>query len=137
MGAARPERYLRRVRSERALVLASVLLAAGCGGGGGVGSVGAVFGRDNDNHALYVREAPPGLGADEAGLLAGDQIVMIDGLYVRDLSEKEIRSKLRGEVGSKVALTILRSNDVHHVRVTRGERKAPEAIERREQKIAE
>jgi C-terminal processing protease CtpA/Prc len=114
-----------------------VLLAVGCGGGGGIGGVGAVFGRDNETHALYVREAPPGLGAEEAGILAGDQIVMIDGLYVRDLSEKEIRAKLRGEVGSKVALTILRGNDVHHVRVTRSERRAHEAEKPREQKIAE
>jgi C-terminal processing protease CtpA/Prc len=99
--------------------------------------VGAVFGRDNDTHALYVRDVPPGLGAEDAGLLSGDQIVMIEGLYVRDMNEKEIRAKLRGEVGSKVALTILRGNDVHHVRVTRSERRALEAMQPREQKIAE
>jgi C-terminal processing protease CtpA/Prc len=117
-----------------------MLLAAGCSGGaggGGVGSVGAVFGRDTDTRALYVREVPPGLGAEEAGLLAGDQIVMIDGVYVRDMNEKEIRAKLRGEVGSKVALTILRGNDVQHLRITRSARRAHEAAGPREQKIAE
>jgi C-terminal processing protease CtpA/Prc len=126
-----------------------VLLALGCSGGldgvfggasggaNGGGSVGAVFGRDADSRALYVREVPSGLGAEEAGLLAGDQVVMIEGLYVRDLSEKEIRAKMRGEVGSVVTLTVLRGNDVHHVRVTRSARRAHEAAPAREQKIAE
>lgn len=132
----RAARYLGWVRSQGALVLASVLVAAGCGASS-VGSVGAVFGRDNDTHTLYVREVPPGLGAEDAGLLAGDQIVMIDGLYVRDMNEKEIRANLRGEAGSKVELTILRGNDVHHVRVTRSERRTHEALQPREQKIAE
>ena len=77
-------------------------------GGSAPGSVGAVFGRDNDTRSLYVREVPPGLAAAGAGLLPGDQIVMIEGFYVRDLDAKAIRDKLRGEVGSTVALTVLR-----------------------------
>jgi len=99
--------------------------------------VGAVLGRDNDTHALYVREAPPGLGAEKAGLLPGDQVMMIEGRYVRDLSEKEIRSELRGEVGSPVLLTILRGNDVLHVKVTRTALRARDPVQPREQKIAE
>jgi S1-C subfamily serine protease len=132
----RAARYLGWVRIQGALLVVSVLLAAGCGGSS-VGSVGAVLGRDNDTHTLYVREVPPGLGAEDAGLLAGDQIIMIDGRYVRDMNEKEIRSNLRGEAGSKVALTILRGNDVRHVRVTRSERRTHEAIQPRERKLAE
>lgn len=127
------------MRSSGPLVLASVLLAVGCAGGGasGSGSVGAVFGRDADTRALYVRDVPPGLAAEDAGLLAGDQVVMIEGLYVRDMSEKEIRAKLRGEVGSSVKLTILRGNDVRHVSVTRSALRAHEAVPAREQKISE
>ncbi len=71
--------------------LAVVLPLLGCGGGSSPGSVGAVFGRDNDTRSLYVREVPPGLAAAEAGLLPGDQIVMIEGFYVRDLDAKAIR----------------------------------------------
>jgi len=125
------------VRSIGPSILLAAILAAGCGGSSGGGSVGAVFGRDNDTHALYVREVPPGLGAAEAGLLAGDQVVMIDGVYVRDLGEKELRAKLRGEIGSAVELTILRGNDVQHVRVTRAAPREHQAIRPREQKIAE
>ena len=119
-------------------MLAPALLVFGCSGSStGVGSVGAVLGRDNDTHALYVREVPPGLGADEAGLLPGDQVMMIEGRYVRDLSEKEIRAELRGDVGTPVLLTILRGNDVLHVKLTRSASRAREAPRPREQKIAE
>ncbi len=136
MGGAQPRRYDHLVRTWFALVL-PMLLSTGCGSSNGVGSVGAVFGRDSDTRALYVREAPPGLPAEDAGLLPGDQVVMIEGLYVRDLSERDIRAKLRGEIGSTLSLTILRGNDVRHVRVTRSAIRERGGISPREQKIAE
>ncbi len=119
-----------------------ILLAAivgssfGCGGST-LGSVGAVFGRDNDTRALYVREVPTGLAAAGAGLLPGDQVVMIEGLYVRDLDAKSIREKLRGDVGSTVALTILRGEEVIHVRVARGALKGHDAISPKETRFRE
>ena len=46
----------------------------------------------------------------------------IDGWYVKDLDAKEVREKLRGDVGSTVRLTVVRKGDeVRHVRVTRRE----------------
>lgn len=108
----------------------------GCGGGAS-GSVGAVFGRDNDTRALYVREVPPGLAAAGAGLLPGDQVVMIEGLYVRDLDAKTIHDKLRGEVGSTVALTILRGEEVLHLRVSRGALRDHQAIQPKETRFRE
>ena len=109
--------------------LSILALALSACGGGDVGSVGAVFGRDHDTRALVVREAPEGRAAARAGLQPGDQIVMIDGLYVKDLDAKTIRDKLRGDVGSSVNLTVVRNGEeVHHVRVVRrelGERAAP------------
>jgi C-terminal processing protease CtpA/Prc len=128
-------RYRRGVRA--ALLLAVGALSAACSAGGDVGSVGAVFGRDNETRALYVRDVPPGLGAEEAGLLPGDQVVMIDGLYVKDFGPKHIREKLRGPVGSTVALTILRGDEVRHVKVTRGALRAHEAPLPKETRIAE
>lgn len=109
-------------------------MAAGCSAS--VGSIGAVLGRDNESRSLYVREAPEGLAAERAGLLPGDEIVMIDGVYVRDLSSAEIRDRLRGAVGSAVELTIVRGSDVLRVRVRRGELRAQEGIKPREEKIA-
>ena len=96
-----------------------------------------MFGRDNDTRSLYVREVPPGLAAASAGLLPGDQIVMIEGLYVRDLDAKTIRDKLRGEVGSTVALTVLRGDEVLHVRVSRGVTRNHEPIPPKETRFSE
>src|SRR5207247_2146805 len=101
-------------------LLLLLLLPTACATGTSAGSMGAVFARDNETRALYVREVPEGLAAAAAGLEPGDQVVMIDGLYVGDLSGKEVRARLRGDVGTTVSLTVLRGNDVHHVRFTRG-----------------
>lgn len=135
------------VRLLDALLLWATLLSMGAGAGcsgvagaspGTPGSIGAVFGRETDSGALYVRDVARGLGAEDAGLLPGDQVVMIDGRYVRDLDEKEIRQRLRGEVGTTVSLTVLRGEEVRHARITRGARRAREgAASPREQKIAE
>ncbi|NUQ78186.1 MAG: PDZ domain-containing protein [Polyangiaceae bacterium] len=102
----------------RALVLFTVVLAA-CSATAQTGSIGAVLGRDNDTRALYVRDVPEGLGASLAGLVPGDEILMISGQYTRDLDQKAIVELLRGQVGSEVSLTVARGSEVRHVRVKR------------------
>ena len=62
---------------------------------------------------------------------------MIEGLYVRDLDAKSIHDKLRGDVGSTVALTILRGEEVIHVRVARGALKGHDAISPKETRFRE
>jgi C-terminal processing protease CtpA/Prc len=119
----------------RAWTAAALIGAAACGGTS-VGSIGAVLGRDNETHAVYVRDVPEGLAADKAGLLPGDEIVMIDGVYARDLAPTDLRAKLRGEVGSRIELTVLRGNDVLHVRVTRTEMRVREEVKPKEERIA-
>jgi carboxyl-terminal processing protease len=113
-------------------------LCVGACGGSAPGSVGAVFGRDNETRQLVVRDAPAGGAAERAGLAPGDQVLMIDGVYVRDLAARDVRAKLRGEVGTTVRLTVVRNGDeVHHLVVTRaelGERHPPPP---REERIAE
>jgi C-terminal processing protease CtpA/Prc len=118
------------------LAILAVALVA-CGAASGPGSVGAVFGRDNETRALVVREAPPGAAAEKAGLQPGDEVVMIDGWYVRDMSGKDVRAKLRGEVGSTVRLTVLRGDDVRHVSVLRGALGEHHAAPPREERISE
>jgi S1-C subfamily serine protease len=118
-----------------AAALSIAMSGSGCGGERAAGSVGAVLGRDNDSHALYVRDVAEGLGADEAGVLPGDEIVMIDGLYTRDLDRKAITSRLRGGVGDPVELTILRGNEVHRVRVKRTPLREREEVKPKEEAI--
>jgi carboxyl-terminal processing protease len=106
------------IRSGAVLVAALAVALMACGPPA-VGSVGAVLGRDRETGALHVREAPEGLAAAEAGLLPGDQIKMIDGVLVDELDQTRIRAMLRGEVGTKVRLTILRGDEVLHVELVR------------------
>jgi C-terminal processing protease CtpA/Prc len=117
-------------RARLALPLAAVLTACAAG----PGSIGAVLGRDDESRALHVREVPPGLAADGAGLTPGDEIVMIDGVYARDLPVREVRRLLRGEVGTTVDLTVVRGREVRRVRVTRTALREPE-VRPREQRI--
>jgi C-terminal processing protease CtpA/Prc len=111
-----------------------LVAAAGCSASSS-GSIGAVLGRDNETQALYVRDVPPDLAAAHAGLLPGDEIVMVDGVYVRDLSSKEVRHRLRGDVGSTVELTVIRGRDVLRVRVMRAELRAHDIVKPKEEKI--
>jgi C-terminal processing protease CtpA/Prc len=125
----------------------AILVLAGCSGAPGSmgtvfgkdpGSVGAVFGRDKETRALVIREAPTGAGAEKAGLAEGDEVLMIDGFYVKDLTAKEVRAKLRGDVGSTVKLTVLRgADDVRHVEVRRAALGEHHPAPPREERIAE
>lgn len=120
----------------RTFALASALLALGCSGPS-MGSVGAVLGVDNETGAVHVREVREGLAADKSGLLPGDEILMIDGIYVRDLGAPAVRERLRGNVGSSVELTVVRGDEVLRVKLVRkplGEASAPPPA--REERIA-
>jgi C-terminal processing protease CtpA/Prc len=102
-----------RVRDRRWILLFLACLVAGCAAQ--KGTIGAMLGRRSDGR-VFVREAPPGLAADKADVREGDEIVLIDGIDVRQLDERRLHQALSGEVGDPVKLTILRNNSV--VRVT-------------------
>lgn len=99
-------------------ILVALTLAPACSGPS-IGSVGAVLGVDTETGSVHVRETREGLAADEAGLLPGDEILMVDGVYVRDLGAAAVRDKLRGPVGSSVELTVVRGEEVLRVKLVR------------------
>ncbi len=70
---------------------------------------------------LRVVAARDGSPADQAGLHTGDYIRAIDGKSTRHMSLHEGERLLRGPVGSKVTLTVLRGSqtDTHEVSLTR------------------
>jgi len=109
-------------------MVVAALLGIACGAGSSVGSVGAILSRDNDSRQLFVRDAPEDMAAAAAGLLPGDEIVMIDGLYVRDLSTTEVTRRLRGEIGTTVELTVVRGGEVLQVDVTRTAMRASKEV---------
>jgi len=106
-------------------MLALTLWLAVCAGLGCAaekpGSIGAHLSRDNETGALYVRDLFPGLAGEKAGLLPGDEIIMIDGHYVRQMEAARIRGMLRGQVGTAVHLTVVRGELVVRMKVARSE----------------
>lgn len=117
-------------------LLAIAALLFGCSAAP-VGSIGAVIGVDNETGAIHVRETREGLAAEKAGLQPGDEIVMIDGVYVRDMSATVLQSKLRGDVGTKVDLTVVRGEQALRVTLVRQPLvEATSAPKPREERIA-
>jgi carboxyl-terminal processing protease len=57
---------------------------------------------------VRVVDVPADGPAARAGLLPGDVIVAIEGAPLAGLSAAAVHARLRGEVGSKVHLTVLR-----------------------------
>jgi C-terminal processing protease CtpA/Prc len=82
------------------------------------GTIGAVLGQSAEQR-LVLREVPPGLAAGRAGLLPGDELLLIDGRDVRELDERGVRRALSGSVGDPVKLTLLREGRVIRVTVRR------------------
>jgi carboxyl-terminal processing protease len=79
------------------------------------GTIGAVLAQTPDQR-LVLRDVPSTLAAGRAGLKPGDEILLIDGRDVRELSERGVHQALSGEVGDPVKLTLLREGRV--IRVT-------------------
>lgn len=77
--------------------------------GGSFGGIGAEIGKRN---GFLVIVAPlEDTPAQRAGLMAGDKILKINSEPTDDITVEEAVTKIRGEVGTKVTLSILRGND--------------------------
>jgi len=77
--------------------------------GGSFGGIGAEIGKKKDFLVIIapLEDTP----AKRAGLAAGDKILKINGEPTNDLTVEEAVSKIRGEVGTKVTLVILKNID--------------------------
>jgi carboxyl-terminal processing protease len=82
------------------------------------GEVGIEFTRQYYLRVVSAREGSP---AGKAGLQTGDTVRAIDGKPTRDMSVFEGSRLLRGKVGSKIVLTIIRNNaaDPHDIALVR------------------
>ena len=98
--------------------MAGVSTTAGCASWDG--SVGAVFARDNPSGRVFVRDAPPDMGAARAGVQVGDELLAVDGLGVKAMSADDIHKKMVGKVGSNVKLQVRRDGQVLDFVVQRG-----------------
>lgn len=100
-------------------LVASLAVAGGCGPPPH-GTIGAILGQQNDGR-VFVRDTPADLGAAQAGLRPGDEILFIDGVQASSLSPERLSEMLGGPVGAEVQLTVLRDGQVLRVTVTRTE----------------
>lgn len=78
-----------------------------------------IISKTPDDDALMIVDVIRGGPADKAGLKGGDKIVEVDDTKLRGLSSDEIVTKLKGLVGSKVALKIIRKKKPLEFTVTR------------------
>jgi carboxyl-terminal processing protease len=74
---------------------------------------------NRESSLLRVIEVPLDSPSHRAGLRSGDIIVSIDGLPTSRMKLSEILEALRGPVGSKVRLFILRGKKYHRIIVER------------------
>lgn len=93
-----------------------VVATFGCGGAQ-LGSLAAALIRSGAAGAVLVRAVPPRALSD--GLELGDEVLLIDGQDPRQLTDPQLRALLRGPVGSRVQLTVLRGERVLHLELRR------------------
>ncbi len=75
---------------------------------GELSGIGIQLGIDQKTSKLTVIEPIPNSPAIEAGLLAGDHIVRIDGKPTQSMTLEQASAQIKGEVGTEVKLTISR-----------------------------
>jgi carboxyl-terminal processing protease len=100
------------------IVAFSLVVRAFSGCAAEVGTIGAILGQKPDGR-LFVRETPRDLAAARGGLAPGDEILLVEGKDVRQMSEQELYGALSGDVGTKVKLTVVRGDGVYRLTLTR------------------
>ncbi len=84
---------------------------------GAYGGIGASS--SFEDKRLIVREVYQDTPASESGLQAGDEIIKIDNVVVKDFEGKAIHSLMKGLPNTKVILTIKRNNETLIKEITR------------------
>jgi len=84
---------------------------------GQFGGIGAFIQRDEAGHAIL--EPMPDQAAEKAGLVKGDILVAVDGRPIAlEMSTEDIIKLIRGEVGTKVILTVERAGTEETLDIT-------------------
>lgn len=68
---------------------------------------------------ILVISVTPGSGAEVAGILSEDYIIKIDGTDVKEIGYEEALSRVKGEEGTTVLITVLRGSEEKTFSVTR------------------
>lgn len=77
---------------------------------GQYGGIGAVIRQLGDNVAIV--DPYEGFPAHKAGLIAGDELIEIDGKNVEGLSTSEVSTKLKGQPGKEITVKVKRGEEL-------------------------
>lgn len=72
-----------------------------------------------DGQGIDIQEVEKGSGAEEAGVLAGDILIAVDGTSVIGMDIDSARNMIRGDAGTKVKLTLRRGEETIEVEAVR------------------
>lgn len=89
--------------------------------------IGVTIQKREDGQGLDVVKVTAGGSAEQAGVLAGDVIVGVDGTSMIGMDTSEVRTLIRGEEGSEVAISVLRDGKTLTFTVTRAQIETPVA----------
>ena len=78
---------------------------------GEFGGIGALFSQDKDTKFITFLKVYEGSGAEEAGFKVDDILYKVDGKDISGEDLSEVVSKIRGDEGTTVELTVLRGDD--------------------------
>ncbi len=84
------------------------------------GSIGAVLSQQKSDGHVYIRTVPRDMAGYRGGLREGDELVAIDEKPVDRMEAAEVAHALRGRVGTKVNLIVIRGSDRLNITVERG-----------------
>lgn len=89
--------------------------------------IGATVGQTKDGIRVLIVAPIAGSPAEEAGIKAGDIIMLVDGSDTEGWTVLDAVNRIRGELGSKVTLTVQRigESELIDITITRGEIKLP------------
>ena len=68
----------------------------------------SIISKETNADSLMVVDTIRGGPADSGGIKSGDSIIKINGVKLRGLTSDEVINKLKGPVGTEVAITVLR-----------------------------
>lgn len=81
--------------------------------------IGVTVQATEDNSGLMVIAVQPGGPAEEVGVQVGDVIIQVDGESAQDRTVTEISAMIKGEEGTVVSITVLRSGEGITMSMTR------------------
>lgn len=81
--------------------------------------IGVVVKYDHIEETITVTEVYSGGGAHEAGIIPGDLIIRVDGENLSDIGYNATVNKIRGELNTRVEITVLRGSEEITVSATR------------------